>query len=78
MTAGEIHSLRGVFNTFVDSLCQTSQSQVAIVEEAGELLEGQVMASIDSPRLQHLILIGDHQQLRPKVHSHLPAYAAGQ
>lgn len=32
--------------------------QVAIVEEAGELLESQIMAAVASPRLEHLILIG--------------------
>ncbi|CAB3384828.1 Hypothetical predicted protein [Cloeon dipterum] len=40
--------------------------QVVIVEEAAEVLEAHIIACL-SEKLQHLILIGDHQQLRPKV-----------
>ncbi|GIQ83980.1 hypothetical protein KIPB_005389 [Kipferlia bialata] len=39
---------------------------VCVVEEAGELREGQMIASMPSS-LQQLILIGDEQQLQPKV-----------
>ena len=39
---------------------------VLIVEEAAEVLEAHVLASL-VPSLEHLVLIGDHQQLRPKV-----------
>jgi superfamily I DNA and/or RNA helicase len=42
---------------------------VVIMEEAGELLESQCIASL-SVKMQHLILIGDHQQLRPKVNNY--------
>ncbi|CAJ0578160.1 unnamed protein product, partial [Mesorhabditis spiculigera] len=35
-----------------------------IVEEAAEVLEGHVLASL-LPTLQHVVMIGDHQQLRP-------------
>jgi len=42
---------------------------VVLVEEAAEILEPQVLASLNS-KLQHLILIGDHQQLRPQVESY--------
>jgi replication-associated recombination protein RarA len=42
---------------------------VVIVEEAGEILESHVLTSLTS-RVQHLIMIGDHQQLRPKVNVH--------
>jgi hypothetical protein len=45
--------------------------RVVVIEEAGELLESQVMAAIGSPLLEHLVLIGDHKQLRPKITSHL-------
>jgi superfamily I DNA and/or RNA helicase len=38
-----------------------------IVEEAAEILESQLVAVIPSS-VQHLIMIGDHQQLRPQVH----------
>lgn len=40
-----------------------------IVEEAAEILEGQLVAVIP-PSVQHLIMIGDHKQLRPVVHYH--------
>ena len=40
-----------------------------IVEEAAEILEGQLVAVIP-PSVQHLIMIGDHKQLRPVVHFH--------
>ncbi|XP_078352980.1 uncharacterized protein LOC144637775 isoform X2 [Oculina patagonica] len=40
---------------------------VMIVEEAAEILEGQLVAVIP-PSVQHLIMIGDHKQLRPMVH----------
>ena len=37
---------------------------IIIVEEAAEVLEAHIVASL-TPSCQHLILIGDHQQLRP-------------
>ena len=40
-----------------------------IVEEAAEILEGQLVAVIP-PSVQHLIMIGDHKQLKPVVHFH--------
>ena len=40
-----------------------------IVEEAAEILEGQLVAVIP-PSVQHLIMIGDHKQLRPLVNFH--------
>ena len=42
---------------------------VMIVEEAAEILEAQLVAVIP-PSVQHLIMIGDHKQLRPVVHFH--------
>jgi len=48
-------------------LLQRLQPRVCIVEEAGELLESQLLACLASPKMEHLVLIGDHQQLRPKV-----------
>ena len=39
--------------------------QVVIVEEAGEVFEAHILASL-APTTEHLILIGDHEQLRPK------------
>ena len=43
--------------------------QVVIVEEAAELLEPQLLAVLQ-PSVQHLIMIGDHEQLRPQVAHH--------
>jgi hypothetical protein len=42
---------------------------VVVVEEAAEVLEAHILASL-VPSIEHLILIGDHQQLRPKVETH--------
>ena len=39
---------------------------VVVVEEACEVLEAQLLASL-TPSVKHLIMIGDHKQLRPKV-----------
>lgn len=46
-----------------------------LVEEAGEVLEAHVLTSI-SDKTEQLILIGDHQQLRPKACGFAPARAA--
>ncbi|RUS19771.1 hypothetical protein BC937DRAFT_86940 [Endogone sp. FLAS-F59071] len=40
--------------------------KIIICEEAGEVLESHIIATL-SPSTQHLILIGDHLQLRPQV-----------
>jgi superfamily I DNA and/or RNA helicase len=40
-----------------------------MVEEAAEILEAHVITAL-SQRTKHVILIGDHKQLRPKVHGH--------
>lgn len=48
------------------SMLTKIQSQVALIEEAAEVLECQIVTSLTST-LTHLILIGDHKQLRPKV-----------
>jgi superfamily I DNA and/or RNA helicase len=37
-----------------------------MVEEAGEVLEAHILSSL-TPSTQHLILIGDHLQLRPHI-----------
>ncbi|XP_046847639.1 uncharacterized protein LOC124441242 [Xenia sp. Carnegie-2017] len=39
---------------------------VIVVEEAAEILEPSLLAAL-TPSIQHLILIGDHKQLRPQV-----------
>jgi hypothetical protein len=45
------------------------QPAIVIIEEAAEILEPQVLAVV-SPSVQHLIMIGDHKQLRPPVETH--------
>lgn len=44
-------------------LIQSLRPRIVLIEEAAETLEGYVTASC-FPSLQHLILVGDHQQLR--------------
>jgi superfamily I DNA and/or RNA helicase len=39
--------------------------QIVMVEEAGEVFEAHVLAAL-SRATEHLILVGDHEQLRPK------------
>lgn len=45
------------------------QSKVILIEEAAEVLEAQIVTSM-SPAIEHMVLIGDHQQLRPAVNSY--------
>jgi hypothetical protein len=47
-----------------------------MIEEAGELLEAHVLTSL-SPATRHLIMIGDHKQLRPKVEHYPLSVASG-
>merc|ERR1719329_421128 len=57
----------GMTSTFAAlnrDLLQRLASRVVVVEEAGELLECQLMACLSSQNLEQVILIGDHQQLR--------------
>ncbi|RAL01738.1 putative AAA family ATPase [Aspergillus ibericus CBS 121593] len=42
---------------------------VILLEEAGEILEPHVLAAM-GPHTKQLILIGDHQQLRPKINNY--------
>ncbi|GAD99219.1 conserved hypothetical protein [Paecilomyces variotii No. 5] len=42
---------------------------IVLLEEAGEILESHVLTAI-SPQTKHLVMIGDHLQLRPKVNSY--------
>ena len=42
---------------------------VVIIEEAGEVLEAQALATLHD-NIKHLIMIGDHQQLRPKLENY--------
>ncbi len=40
-----------------------------MIEEAGQVLEAHVLATL-FPSIQHIIAIGDPQQLRPTVNSY--------
>ncbi|KAI4198852.1 MAG: hypothetical protein LQ350_005001 [Teloschistes chrysophthalmus] len=42
---------------------------IIIVEEAGEILESHVLTALSS-NTKHLVMIGDHQQLRPKINNY--------
>eukprot|EP00967_Tisochrysis_lutea_P064803 scaffold84069_cov17-Tisochrysis_lutea.AAC.1 len=46
-------------------LIQAVRPRIVLVEEAAEVLEGHILTSL-SKYTEHLILIGDHEQLRPK------------
>lgn len=41
-------------------------SKVLVCEEAGEVLEAHLLTAL-LPNIEHCILIGDHEQLRPKI-----------
>lgn len=56
-------------------LLASIKPEVVLVEEVGELLEAHVLTSLTSAT-QHLIMIGDHKQLRPKVQG--TGYRVGQ
>jgi hypothetical protein len=49
----------------LDLLCRVD-AKVLICEEAGEVLEAHLLTAL-LPPLEHCMLIGDHQQLRPQV-----------
>jgi len=48
-----------------EELLKIADCDVVLVEEAGEILETHVLSAIYDAKA--LIMIGDHQQLRPKV-----------
>ncbi|VDC00511.1 unnamed protein product [Peniophora sp. CBMAI 1063] len=50
-------------------ILQAAEPDVLLVEEAGEILESHVLTALGKST-QHMILIGDHQQLRPKVNNY--------
>ncbi|KAG9064778.1 hypothetical protein KI688_003037 [Linnemannia hyalina] len=53
------------FHTLLESVAP----KVILCEEAGEVVESQILTAL-SPVTQHLILIGDHLQLRPHVQTY--------
>ena len=42
------------------------KTEVLVVEEAAQILEAHLITSLN-PHTEHMVLIGDHQQLRPSV-----------
>ena len=50
-------------------LLRQLRSKVLICEEAGEVLEGHILTAL-LPSIEHAILIGDHQQLRPQIENY--------
>ena len=48
------------------------RAKTMIIEEAAEVLEAHVVACL-TPQTDHLILIGDHKQLRPKTNEYVLA-----
>ncbi|KAG0635516.1 hypothetical protein HOY80DRAFT_1011825 [Tuber brumale] len=50
-------------------LIRSLTSKVLICEEAAEVLEAHILSAL-LPTLEHTILIGDHQQLRPQIMNH--------
>ncbi len=52
-----------------NNLLSRVESKILIVEEAAEVLEPQLIATL-TKHTQHLILIGDHKQLRPKTNDY--------
>jgi hypothetical protein len=50
-------------------LLEHVRSGVLVVEEAGEILESHILTAFSS-HPKHLIMIGDHEQLRPKGKQH--------
>ncbi|OJD32329.1 dead box helicase [Diplodia corticola] len=49
------------------ALVSSLEPKIVLIEEAAETLEAPVTAAC-VPSLEHLILVGDHQQLRPHCH----------
>ena len=45
------------------------QAKVMVCEEAGEVLEAQTLTAL-LPSVEHAILIGDHEQLRPQINNY--------
>ena len=48
------------------SLLTAVKPEIVLIEEASEVLDPQIVATLGS-WVQHLIMIGDHKQLRPPV-----------
>ncbi|XP_034241562.1 NFX1-type zinc finger-containing protein 1-like [Thrips palmi] len=53
----------------IQPLLQELKPRIVVVEEAAEVLESHIIAAL-TPAVQHLILLGDHKQLRPSPSDH--------
>lgn len=51
------------------SMLHGLHSKIVVCEEAGEVLEAHVVAAM-MPGVEHVIQIGDHQQLRPQINNY--------
>lgn len=51
------------------SFLRRLRSKVLVCEEAGEVLEAHLLTAL-LPSIEHAILIGDHQQLRPQIQNY--------
>jgi len=51
------------------SLLQRLRCKVILCEEAAEILEAHLISAL-MPGVEHIIQIGDHQQLRPQINNH--------
>ncbi|KAL8941651.1 MAG: hypothetical protein Q9216_002114 [Gyalolechia sp. 2 TL-2023] len=49
-------------------LLRRVRSKVVVIEEAGEVLEAHTLTAL-LPSVEHAILIGDHEQLRPQINN---------
>lgn len=52
----------------LDVLCRV-RAKVVMIEEAGEVLEAHTLTAL-LPSVEHAILIGDHEQLRPQINNY--------
>ncbi|KAK5657152.1 hypothetical protein OQA88_3209 [Cercophora sp. LCS_1] len=50
-------------------LIRAFRPDVVLVEEAGEILESHILTAL-APTVKHLVLVGDHKQLRPKINNY--------
>ncbi|GAX15209.1 hypothetical protein FisN_12Lh085 [Fistulifera solaris] len=58
-------------------LLASKAAGVIIIEEAGEVLESHVLSALHANSTKHLIMIGDHKQLRPKVENYSLSTVSG-
>ena len=58
------------------NLLRLLDPKIIIIEEAGQVLESHILACL-TPNLEQLVLIGDHQQLKPTVSTYEMAKTYG-